>query len=265
MSDPSVVHTRRDTITKLLTGVCLRIYTQTGPPPRSNGCCVEKCACARVTPHPPRPHTFAHQSPQPARTISPGLRTQMSHHACSPRRNTVPRACIRTHPYDARDAGSTTQEHHAGEPSVLRAQVGRTALRKVIDLEAWAVARLHGFPMSAKGGRTAPGPSLEHPGQAPENRAQQVVVGRASVCVCMSVGASTCVCVCVRVRGWCDYVRAFAPQNSLLIHQKAQTYHPGGVRFQQGPAPLSVPQVTTSATCRFDYSSRPLIRRKSMP
>ena len=64
-----------------------------------------------------------------------------------------------------------------------------------------------------------------NPGQAPENRAQQVVVGRASVCVCMSVGASTC--VCVRVRGWCDYVRALAPQNSLLMHQKAQTYHVG--------------------------------------
>ena len=59
-----------------------------------------------------------------------------------------------------------------------------------------------------------------NPGQAPENRAQQVVVGRASVCVCMSVGASTCVCVCVFVGGLHYYVRALAHQNSrsLLIY-----------------------------------------------
>ena len=74
VSDPSVDHTRRNTITKLLTGVSL--CTQTGPPPRPRG-----KMRARVTPHPPRPHTFVHQPPQPARTIPLGCARARSQHA----------------------------------------------------------------------------------------------------------------------------------------------------------------------------------------
>ena len=177
--------------------MCLSVHRQAlllGP--------VEKCACARVTPYPPRPHTFVHQPPQPARTIPRAAHSALTTTQASPRRLTTRRhARVRQ---NASGRRARRRLNHAGAPRRSTTQAYKRVRRWAALLlgrptsSAWngAADRLHGSAM-AGAPRDQP---RSHPGQAPENRAlynlRDVVVGRASVCVCMSVGASTCVCVC---------------------------------------------------------------------
>ena len=177
--------------------MCLSVHRQAlllGP--------VEKCACA-CDPI-PTTTTYIRPSTTPASSDdSPGYAQRAQ---ASPRRLTTRRhARVRQ---NASGRRARRRLNHAGAPRRSTTQAHKRVRRWAALLlgrptsSAWngAADRLHAFPGSAMAGAPHDQPR-SHPGQAPENRAQQVVVGRASVCVCMSVGASTCVCVCVFVGG----------------------------------------------------------------
>ena len=98
VSDPSVDHTRRNTITKLLTGVSL--CTQTGPPPRSGGkMCVRACDPIPTT------TTYIRPSTTPASSDDSLGYAQRAHNTqASPRRLTT-----RRHARVRQNASGTTR------------------------------------------------------------------------------------------------------------------------------------------------------------